>query len=168
MSCSTPNQPHQGCRKMKNKGTTFPISFQWTTWSCLLQPSLNYNPFPLYIIFRSCSMEALSSSVFIPPFQETRSSSTSSTSLRLNFCFPKTTLPGFRSRGIAAVTREVAGDGEDDEQPLVDDLDFSIVYMSKSRFFGSQFWQRIKVWKREDEGLSGVERERERESLFNI
>lgn len=65
-------------------------------------------------------MEALSSSVFIPPFQETRSSSTSSTSLRLNFCFPKTTLPGFRSRGIAAVTREVAGDGEDDEQPLVD------------------------------------------------
>ncbi|KAI3512440.1 hypothetical protein L1887_19756 [Cichorium endivia] len=65
-------------------------------------------------------MEALSSSVFIPTFQETRSSSTSCASLRLNFHFPKTTLPGFGSRGIAAVARQVSGDGEDDEQPLVD------------------------------------------------
>ncbi|CAI9267658.1 unnamed protein product [Lactuca saligna] len=80
-------------------------------------------------------MEALSSSVFIPPFQETRSSSTSSASLRLNFCFPKTTLPGFRSRVIAAVAREVSGDGEDDEQvqPLVDNA-FALVPEQPSSF----------------------------------
>ncbi|KAI3802803.1 hypothetical protein L1987_30946 [Smallanthus sonchifolius] len=40
-------------------------------------------------------------------------------SFKRNLCFPKTTAPGIGS--VAAVARQVSGDGEDDEQPLVDD-----------------------------------------------
>ncbi|KAL4560097.1 hypothetical protein LXL04_032245 [Taraxacum kok-saghyz] len=65
-------------------------------------------------------MEVLSSSVFTPIFHETRSSSTPSATLKTNFCFPKTRLSGFGSRGLAAAARKVSGNGEDDEQSLVD------------------------------------------------
>ncbi|KAI3773246.1 hypothetical protein L1987_47771 [Smallanthus sonchifolius] len=72
----------------------------------------------------SMEMEALSSYMF----QETRSlvnpihsSLIPCISFRRNSCFPKTTAPGFGSGGIAAVARQVSGDGEDDEQQRVDD-----------------------------------------------
>ncbi|XP_076915304.1 non-canonical heme oxygenase HOZ, chloroplastic-like [Bidens hawaiensis] len=60
-------------------------------------------------------MEALSSSMFLPAtFQDTRSSASS---LKLKFCFPRTSLSGYGSHGgitTAAVSRQ------DDEHPLVD------------------------------------------------
>ncbi|KAJ9559601.1 hypothetical protein OSB04_004761 [Centaurea solstitialis] len=77
-------------------------------------------------------MEALSSSFLTPTFQETgrwliQSAPTSSHN-RKSLCFPKT---GFGSRILASVSCQVSGDGQDDDQPLVDN-GFSLPASSSS------------------------------------
>ncbi|XP_024972866.1 uncharacterized protein LOC112511469 isoform X1 [Cynara cardunculus var. scolymus] len=90
-------------------------------------------------------MEAISSSAFIPTFQETRSLIQSSpTSCRTKLCFPKTALSGFGSRILTAVARQVSGDAQDDDQPLLEN-GFTLLPPSTSLLMNGYFKRMLKI-----------------------